>query len=402
MSKEVKSPIARVIRFEVIRQLKKPAFWVSILLMPVLIGVLFLVSFLAGSDASSEKSRVDYGETKIAITDMAGVLPAETPFVINGDEECGKEMVKKGEVDLYFFIPSDFEESKKAKLYHISEGLELFNNDGAVLKAILAEAVSSRVSATDAMMLTGAFEIEDNKMTETGEEENAVGKAIVPLVILVVFFLFVCLFGNRFLMTVVEEKENRISEMILTTISSKHLIIGKILAMMILGVIQVAAFLIPLLIIIFINRDNSIVGPIIAMIEIEPVSILINVVLLVFSVLLFAGFCSFIGTLVSTARDASSFLAPVIIGTVCPFYFISAFFASNPSMLVEFLTFFPVSAPIALMLRNACGNLSTVEFIIGLAEIIVLAIIMITLTIKMFQKNKINFESFRLKIAKRK
>ncbi|MBR5939032.1 ABC transporter permease [Candidatus Saccharibacteria bacterium] len=401
MSK-TRGPIARVMRFEIVRQLKKPSFWVSILLVPVLMGILFLVSFLAGSEAEKSSSAVDYGETKIAITDDAGVLPSSMPFVINGDEEYGKEMIKNGEADLYFYIPSDFAESKKAKLYHVSEGLELFNNDSAVLKAILAEVAASKVSSLDATMLTGEFEIEDNKMTASGEEENAIGKAIIPLVILVTFFLFVCLFGNRLLMTVIEEKENRISEMILTTISSKHLIIGKILSMMVLGAIQILSFLIPLFVLIFINRDNSIVGPIISMIEIEPVSIIINLVLFLFSVLLFAGFCSFVGTLVSTARDASSFLGPVIIGTVCPFYFMSAFFASSPSMIVGFLTFFPVSAPTAMMLRNACGNLSTVEFIVGLIEIIVLAIIMISLTIKMFQKNIVNFDSFKPKFLRRK
>jgi len=402
MSKEVKSPIARVMRFEVIRQLKKPAFWVSILLMPVLMGGIFLISFLAGSSAEDEMSKVDYGDTKIAITDDAGILPREMPFVTDASKDAGVEKVKSGEVDLYFYIPEDFEESKKAEIYHVSEGLELFNNDGAILKAILAEYASSKVKPIDAIMLTGGFEIEDNKLTASGEEENAIGKAIIPLVILVTFFLFVCLFGNRLLMTVIEEKENRISEMILTTVSSKHLIIGKILAMMILGIIQIASFLIPLFVIIFFNRDNAIVGPILASIELDPVSITTNTILFVFSILLFAGFCSFIGTLVSTARDASSFLAPVIIGTVCPFYFMQAFFASDPSFIVRFLTFFPISSPTAMMLRNACGNLSTVEYIIGLIEIVVLAIIMITLTIKMFQKNMVNFDTFKPRFLKRK
>ena len=68
--------------------------------------------------------------------------------------------------------------------------------------------------------------------------------------------MFVCLCGNRFLLSVVEEKENRISEMILTAVSPKHLIVGKIIAMLVLGSIQMLAITIPVLLLIFANRDN--------------------------------------------------------------------------------------------------------------------------------------------------
>lgn len=402
MNSKLKNPILKVTRFEILRQIKKPSFWVAILLMPVLMGGIFLISFLASSDAGSQIASKDYSDMKIAITDDAGVLSSKAPFVINGDKEYGVEMVKKGETDIYFYIPQDFKESKKAEIYHISEGLELFNNHGSIMKGILSEYASGKVDPVDVVLLTGRFEIVDNKLTATGEEANALGKAIIPLLILVTFFLFVCLFGNRLLMTVVEEKENRISEMILTTISSKHLIIGKIIAMMVLGLIQILSFLIPVLAIVFLNRDNSVVAPIISTIELDPVAIATNGVLFVFSTLLFVGFCTFVGTLVSTARDASSFLAPVIIGTVCPFYFLQAFFATTPTFAVQFLTYFPLSAPTAMMLRTACGNLSAVELAIGLAEIVVLSVIMISLTIKMFQKNVVNFETFKPKFLKRR
>ena len=317
-------------------------------------------------------------------------MSSEAPFVINGDKTYGIEKVKSGELDVYFYIPQDFKDTKKTEIYHISEGLELFNNHGSIMKGILSEYASGKVDPTDAVLLTGRFEIVDNKLTATGEEANALGKAIIPLLILVTFFLFVCLFGNRLLMTVVEEKENRISEMILTTVSSKHLIIGKIIAMMVLGVIQILSFLVPVLVIVFLNRDNPVVGPIISTLELDPVAITINGVLFVFS------------TLVSTARDASSFLAPVIIGTVCPFYFLQAFFATTPTFAVQFLTYFPLSAPTAMMLRTACGNLSMVELTIGLVEIVTLSVIMISLTIKMFQKNVVNFETFKPKFLRRK
>ena len=394
------SAAMKVAKFEIIRQLKKPAFWAAILLIPLFIGGIYFISFVFGSAEVDTNPTLDEGTT-LAITDDAGILDSKMPYVINGDEEYGVEMVKNGEVDLYFHIPADFIESKKVNFYHISEGLDIFNFDGNILKGILAQNAAAKVDPADVISLTGEFEVVDNKLTTSGEDANALGKAVIPLAILVVFFMFIALFGNRFLMATVEEKENRISEMILTTVSSKHLIVGKIIAMMVLGVIQVVVFVVPILILVALNHDNAIVNMVISSIEIDPVTITMNVILFIASVLFYAGTCTFIGSLVSTARDASSFIGPAIIAMVFPLYFMQLFFIPEPEGIVYFLTYFPLSAPIALMLRSGFGTLGTVEFIIGLTEVIICAVVTVKLAIITFQKNAINFETFRPKFLRK-
>jgi ABC-2 type transport system permease protein len=192
-------------------------------------------------------------------------------------------------------------------------------------------------------------------------------------------------------MTVVEEKENRISEMILTSVSAKHLIVGKILAMCLLGLIQIAAFVLPAIALVIIFRDNAVVGQILSIISLEPLSLLLTIVLFSFSTLFIIGLCTFIGAITPTAREASQFIAPVIIGSVFPLYFIQAFFVSDPNIMVEILTYFPLSAPIAIMLRSAFGTLTTVQLLIGIGEIIILSLITIRATVRTFVKNAINF-----------
>ena len=103
-----------------------------------------------------------------------------------------------------------------------------------------------------------------------------------------------------------------------------------------------------------------------------------------------------VGVLVPTARDASQYIGPVVVGSVFPLYFMQLFMATEPGFLVHFLTYFPPSAPVALMLRSAFGTLSPVELIIGLAEIVICSIIVLKITITLFQKNAINFEVVKL------
>lgn len=390
------SPIKTVFKFETIRQLKKPSFWVAVLMMPILMGVVFLISFIAGSESVDTTPHLSE-DTVIAITDKAGILPKDNPFNKYDTEEAGVEAIKKGEADLFFYIPKDFVESKKAQFYHISEGLEIFNFDGNALKAILNQYAKLKVDELDAMVLAGEYEINDNKLTATGEASNALGKAIVPGVILVVYFVFMVLFGSRLLMTVVEEKENRISEMILTNISSKHLIIGKILSMLTLGVIQVLVMIVPMILLLAFNWNNPAISSIVSIIELDPATIAVNVVLFVASIALFAAANTMVGVVVPTARDASQYIGPIVVASVFPLYFMQAFMATEPGLIVHFLTYFPLSAPVALMLRSTFGTLTPVEFAIGLVEIIIFAVIILRITIKLFQKNAINFEVVKFK-----
>lgn len=381
--------IFKVTKFEITRQLKKPAFWAATLLIPLLIGFIYFISFVSSSEVDQEPTFDE--NTKIAITDDAKVLSNQTPYLIKGDKIQGIEMIKNGEADYYFYIPPDFTETKKAEFYHISNGLEIFNNNANILRSILTSNASTHVDTLDVIVLTNSYEVEDHKITTDGSDTNALGKAIVPFFIGILFFMFIALCGNRFLMTVVEEKENRISEMILTSISSKHLIIGKIISLLVLGFIQIAVLATPVLIIAFLNRDSAFLSPILSIIEINPLTITLSIILFIASSIFYAGVCTFVGSLVSTARDASSFIGPAIIVMVLPLYFMQLFMATEPNLLVQFFTYFPFSAPIALMLRNGFGTLSTLEFCLGIIIVIISASIAIHLAIHSFQKNSINF-----------
>ena len=389
MEVKMSNPLWKVTKFEFTRQIKKPSFWATIILIPAMIIGMFVISMLI-SNNNSTKPTIDEN-TRIAITDEAGILPKDFPMLFEGTKDEGIKDVVDEKTDLYFYIPADFKDTKKVDFYHISEGLEIFNMDGQAIKSILNQAVSSKFSDLDVAVLTGNFEVADNKLTNTGEESKALGRAVIPIVVLVIYFFFVTLFGGRLLMTVVEEKENRISEMILTSVSAKHLIVGKILSMMMLGVIQILALIIPLIVALIIYKDNPMVSQILSTIEINPITIIENIALFIFSSLLATGFLTYIGAITPTAKDASQFIGPVIIGVVFPLYFMSSFMAAEPNGLVYFLTYFPLSAPTAMMLRSAFGTLTTPELIIGLTEITVLSVIVIKFTVKSFQKNAINF-----------
>lgn len=398
LTREMKS-VLKVAKFEIVRQLKKPAFWVAMLLMPAIIGLVVLIS--AVNEEHEMMMPVLNEDTVVAIVDEAGILPegSEIGTVCASQDVC-IEKVKSGEVDLYYHLPADFAERGVAEFYHVTEGIEVFNNDAAILKGILAGIAATQVDAVNAMMLTGNYEIIDNQLTIDGEAANPLGRAVVPGILAAGFFMFMMLLGNRFLMAVVEEKENRISEMILTAVSAKHLVIGKIIAMIVLGVVQIAVMAIPAVALIAMNADNEMIASVVGTIEVDPVMTGLLMALFMAAVFFYAGACMYIGSLTSTAKDASSFFGPAVVVMVLPLYFITAFLATEPGMLVYILSYFPLSAPLALMMRSAVGTLPVWELMIGVVEMIVMAVVMTRLAVKTFQKNAVNFDSVRFDLKK--
>lgn len=401
-----------IAKFEIVRQLKKPSFWIAVLLIPLVIGGFMALS--AFSSYNAEKNIEDNAakkddNAKISIIDNAGVInkavvPEGVLSTKTKDENI--ELVKKGEIDEFYVIEKDFVETKKIESYtkkKEDEPFSLFSTmTSGNIKNILTASAASRVNPTDIIILTNAVNFENTILDGDGEAVNPLGKAIIPIAVLGIFYILICVFGNRMLMAVVEEKENRISEMILTSATAKQLIIGKIIALITLGFIQMIIFIIPIIIGAFIYRDNPMVSGILGIVEFDPIAIIGNVALLIFSYFLFTGASTLLGSMMPTARDASQYIGIVIVGMILPFMLFSEMISTTPSMMVYILSYFPLSAPIAMMIRNAFGLLPWYEFMFGLIEIGLFAMLSIWLASKSFQKNALNFSSVKLPFARRK
>jgi ABC-2 type transport system permease protein len=98
-----------------------------------------------------------------------------------------------------------------------------------------------------------------------------------------------------------------------------------------------------------------------------------------------------IGSAVPTAKEASGFFGVVMILLLGPVYAISLFFSSPDSGIVRFLSFFPFTAPVPLMLRNAVGNLTIADTIIGIVILAISAVIALAIAIRIFQYGALEY-----------
>ncbi len=71
---------------------------------------------------------------------------------------------------------------------------------------------------------------------------------MAPIIFFAIFLFFVVMLSYFMISATTEEKENRVAEILLTTIKSRSLIIGKILSILVLGIVQIVIIIVPLMI----------------------------------------------------------------------------------------------------------------------------------------------------------
>ncbi len=402
--------IWQVIRFEVLRNLKKPSFWLAAILVPALIVIYIWIAGLAGYQAGeSIESGTDTSTLSLAIYDASGYLQNTTFINTNGDEQSlviydnkasGIADIKAQTIDVFYYIPADFAENSTVEIYTKPEYASILDDYSTPLRTLLSSNALINVSAIDYAIITGGINYQTTTFDHTDDHvvdsTETISKLLAPALALIMFYLLIVVLGNRIIAAMTEEKENRISELVLTSINPTNLIVGKIISLMILGLIQLTILVIPVIILYQVCLKYDAI-PFDITLSFDALSLIKYALFLIASYFLFTSFCVAIGAVSPTAKDANSFSSVIIILVILPIFFIGSF-AGTPQAITYILTYFPPSAPIAAMLRAIFGSLPTWEFWLAFADIIIVSALTTKLATYLFQRNAIDFTAkFSLK-----
>jgi ABC-2 type transport system permease protein len=156
--------------------------------------------------------------------------------------------------------------------------------------------------------------------------------------------------------------------------------------------IQVVIILIPL-ILIYLQFGSELALPNIDLrnLPLDATRILIGALLFAASFMLFTGLLVALGAAMPTAKEASGFFGVIMIFIFGPLYAFSLFISAPHSSIVTFLSFFPLTAPIPLMLRNAVGNLSLSEAAIGIGILTLSAVAVLAVAIRLFRYGALEY-----------
>jgi ABC-2 type transport system permease protein len=202
---------------------------------------------------------------------------------------------------------------------------------------------------------------------KNGVEINDLANAIAPGIFAAIFFLVIILLSYTMISSTAEEKANKTAEILLTSIKARTLILGKIISLIILGFVQIAILTIPFVCayIFFPSRFVLPGGITLSNIPINPVAVTFAALFFIVGLIMYIGFVVGLGALFPGGNDASRFMGLAIIWNYVPIYAISSIISSPHALVVTVFTYFPLTAPTTLLLRNTLGSLSVQEALGG-------------------------------------
>lgn len=385
-----------VIAFEVTRTLTKRRFWIATLIVPVIIGVVVALIVLANSSTDSSVSSQKDAKFSFQYSDASGIVDPAIVEAIGGTEAASPAeaiaAVKKGSLDAYFEYPAK-PATETTRVYGVDRGVFDNGKYSSVATQILTASAETKVGDESlTKIVQGDAPVDAVAYDASGRAAGGIASVIPPLLFLAIFYVVILLLGNQMLTSTLEEKENRVTEMILTTLNPTTLIMGKVISLFVVGIVQMLVFALPVVIgYLFFRSSLNLPALDLANLQIDPFQMVVGALLLIGGFVLFTGTLVAVGAIMPTAKEAGQIFGVMMALIFVPFYAVTLIVSDPGALIVQVFTWFPYSAPVTALLRNGFSSLSPAEAIGVIVEQFVLGAIVLRLAVRLFRYGSIEY-----------
>ena len=370
-----------VIRREYLERVRTKAFWIATFLVPI-----FFLGYMAVQFAAIKKTS---GERKIVVVDTTGrlapALAAELAareeamhrakpgsrgihWVVEsrpvaGDLERTKEGLRKEvlEKKIYGYLVLDpaLLEKDRAEYYSISvsEFVALNQLEQSINRVLLRRKIEDRgLPASLGKELERRVDLKTLKVTTKGTSEEKGAGILAAIIFMVIMYMTFFMYGFQNLRGVIEEKTNRIVELVIASVRPTELMLGKIVG---IGLVGLTQYLIWSLV--AMNLSLPGIASIMAMGDSGAPTIPLSMIgyFLLFFLLgyfLYASIYTAIGAPFNTDQEAQQL-------SMIPSMLIISGMAVYPSVMnspngpvAVFASLFPFTAPLIMYLRTAIAE----------------------------------------------
>jgi ABC-2 type transport system permease protein len=385
-----------IIQREYFSRVKKKSFLIMTILGPLLMAGLMIVPvWLAMRDKTDHQ---------ILVLDHSGLFIDKMPntkqikFTYGAESiQSAKAKLKDGPFDLIMEIKGDALNDTKTTpvLYYKKQpGINVEQYISNMMENILFDyrLQGDSIDLTKIDKARRPVEILTLKVTEDGKDEKTnteINMAIGFGCAIAIYFM-IFLYGSQVMRGVIEEKTNRIVEVIVSSVKPFQLMLGKIIGVALVGLTQFILWIVLTLIIsttvnTMLFKDqiadtakhnsqmekvmkNDLTAGIDKMDKVdspnEVIELFNNVnniniskVLMcfafyfLFGYLLYAALFAAIGSAVDSEADTQQFILPVTIPLIASFIIAQSVITDPDSSMAQFFSIFPLTSPIVMMVR---------------------------------------------------
>jgi len=376
---------ARIVFSEELRRHIRRRSWLIITgLVPAILLILLIVVpvIRSISDDVEEPNPIGY-------VDLSGELSeADFPNLMRFDtRQGGIDAIVAGDIEDLFIVPADFLESGDAEWLSQSSGI--FAGEGNRNRFASFLTVSLITEKLDPSLLDRVIAGADYVRVHVGEDgsispddDDELNQLAVPLIFTILLMMSIFIGSSALLESVSEEKENRMVDVLLTSVSPLSLMAGKILALGTTSLIQTFVWI----------ASIAIIGPQIvdqipnaADLEIEPRTLAYLSLFFIAGFFLFSVILAGIGSATTSSKEAGPITAMALLPAGIPLWFVSVILGEPDGGVARVLSFIPFTAPSTMMLRIGSGEVSNIEILASLAVTVLAGVVMLFVSARIFR-----------------
>ncbi len=378
-----------ILKREFLHTIKRTGFIIMTLIFPMIaliaIGIYQIVE---GMDTSAPTEIVTIG-----YVDEVGIFNSYTQWnhielTPYATPEKATDALLEEEIGEYIIIPSDYVTTGVIARFTQEKELE----PAAETRAIITDFLLSNLLegyASEEILLRARSPLFLNTiiLDESGDiatDQGGLGAFILPVIF--GFLLIISIFSSSsyLLQGLGEEKESRIMEILLSSVSTRQLLTGKVLGLGAAGLAQIVIWLLSA--VFLIRLASNIIGGEFSNIQIPGNMLLLGIVYFILGYLLFAVLQATIGSIGATARESQQMTVVIILPAILPFYVFFLFLRDNPDHVIgTILTMIPITAPMTVFMRLGMSEIPPWELLLSISLLIVGIIGSLMLAAKAFR-----------------
>jgi ABC-2 type transport system permease protein len=354
-----------IIQREYLSRVRKKAFLVTVFLVPALLLGMYAVMYLIYKNSSELNAK-----RVVKVIDESGLFTGKLHDARNIHFESlkqplavAKKDLKQHKDDILLYIPKVYDSPKSVQVLSekkpnitISGEIERQMNDIATNNNMIARGIDTaqlRNIKTD-------ISITSKEVTDTGDKESNIGALYgVGVAGAIMIYLSLFIYGAQVMRGVIEEKTNRIIEVIVSSVKPFQLMLGKIIGVALVSLTQFILWIILSIAVSFIANKYFAApqSPILGMLEglkNVPFGYIISCFIFYFltGFLLYSALFAAVGSAVDSESETQQFMFPITMPLLFTYLISVSFLAQNPdSSLAFWLSIIPFTAPVAMMVR---------------------------------------------------
>ncbi|MCS6835664.1 MAG: ABC transporter permease [Anaerolineae bacterium] len=371
-----------VARHEFISNITKPSFLFATFGIPLFIVVVMVI--VAWITASTIDSGEVEGE-RLGLYQAVDLLPAELLARENirsyKDWESAQTALDDGTLDALIQIGPNYYADGKVGLYSYGTVAEDLQER---VEELIAEALMIQVGEAryaDRLLNPARMSIYVEDTGRTLTRDNVFGLFILPMAFVVLFMLTLQLTSQFLMAGVVEEKTNRLMEILVTTVKPLDLLAGKVLGLGAIGLVQVVVWLAIGLVALRLGGDL----PFLEAVALPLDLLLVVLAYFVLTYFLLGSLLAGFGAIVDSEQESRSYAGIVTLPLVLPLFFIFNFFSDANGPLPTLLSLIPVTSGMAMIFRMSFVAVPLWQVLLSLGLLLLTTLLVLVIAARLFR-----------------